>query len=126
MQLLLNPTVQSQAAREGLESIPLVISRYRVFERVYREVTQRPQDMADLSKKYEDKITQLYSRILEYQARAVCQLSSNPVAQYLRDVFKVYDWKEMLVKIQNLDLSCTHLAGAMDADRADRLDKGLK
>jgi ankyrin repeat protein len=132
MQLLLNPTVQSEAAREGLESIPLVISRYRVFERIYREVgtatlgTQRPQDMADLREKYEDKVTQLYSRILEYQARAVCQFSSNLADRYLKNVFKVNDWKKMLVKIQTLDSSCNHLAGAMDADRADRLDKELK
>jgi ankyrin repeat domain-containing protein 50 len=129
MQLLLNPTEQSQAASEGLESIPLIISRFKVFERIYREVgtatlgTRRPKDIAELREKFEDEVVKLYSRILEYQARAVCQLSSHAITQYIKDVFKVDDWEELLVKIQTLDSSCSRLAQAMDADMWDR---GLK
>lgn len=125
--LLLNPTEQSTAVHDGLETIPFIVRRFRVMERLLRPgfETSTPVIQDDgrdpLVKHFEDTTVKLYSTILEFQIRAVRQFSKSWLEQYGRDVFRTNDWKALTTKIQELDAKCTRLAQALNFDKLDKV-----
>ncbi|KAF8858648.1 hypothetical protein BDZ45DRAFT_590819 [Acephala macrosclerotiorum] len=109
--LLTNPKQQYEDATEGLLRIPLLIRRYEVLESVYRH---REGEGSRLREDFTEQVKKLYSCILQFQARAVCQWSRSTIQQYTRDVFKADDWAKLTREIQHLDKSCEDIARAMD------------
>jgi hypothetical protein len=108
----LNPNTQYKQAVVGLLEIPLVIRRYEVLETVYRNGQY---GRNQLKEDFEDRVIKLYTTILQYQARAVCQWSRSSVHQYVRDAFKFDGWSTLYSNIQSLDSSCKEIAQALDA-----------
>ena len=71
----------------------------------------------------ENKMVQLYSKILEYQIRFMRQSSHNWALRYGRDVFKSDEWKTMLCQMKDLDSVCSQLAEELGQEE---LEAGLK
>ena len=71
----------------------------------------------------ENKVVQLYTKILEYQIRLMRQSSHNWALRYGRDVFKSDEWKTMLSQIKDLDFVCSQLAEELGQEE---LEAGLK
>ena len=95
-QLLLNPSSQRTAAIDGLETIPFIIRRYKVIERLRRPGAanvsiHQSDDTKELVDDLEKKIIRLYAGILSFQIRLMRQFSRNWAHRYGRDTFKVDD-----------------------------------
>ena len=88
-----------------------MIRRYEVLERTYRQ----HDDKHELRTAFEENLTKLYSCILHFQARAVCQWSRHILKQYARDVFKSDDWKRLSKDLVKLDEDCERIAGDIDS-----------
>ena len=110
----MNPTSQRDEAKQGFESIPFIIHRYQVIERLRRpnpgRIARAQPDSDALVTDLENKMIQLYSKILEYQIRLVHQYTHNRALRYGRDVFKADEWNKMLSEIKTLDSECSQLA----------------
>ena len=123
--LLLNPTSQYRALVDGLDYISTLIARFTVMERTYqqykstRSTSSESNDMTELDRSFELQVTKLYSQILAYQARVVCQLPRNALMRYGRDVLKVDDWSTMLADIKTTESSCSGLFEIVNAGKLD-------
>ena len=123
--LLLNPTSQNKALVDGLDFISTLIARFTVMERTYqqykstRSASSESMDMTDLDRSFELQVTKLYSQILAYQARVVCQLPRNALMRYGRDVLKVDDWSTMLADIKTTEVNCSALYETVNAGKLD-------
>ena len=123
--LLLNPTSQNKALVDGLDYISTLIARFTVMERTYqqykssRSTSSDSMDMTDLDRSFELQVTKLYSQVLAYQARVVCQLPRNALMRYGRDVLKVDEWSTMLADIKTTEFNCSALSEIFNAGRLD-------
>ena len=121
--LLLNPTSQNKALVDGLDYISTLIARFTVMERTYeqhkstRSTSSDLIDMTDLGRSFELQVTKLYSQILAYQARVVCQLPRKALLRYGRDVLKVDEWSTMLADIKTTEFNCSALYEIVSAER---------
>ncbi|KAG7007336.1 hypothetical protein G7Y79_00010g028370 [Physcia stellaris] len=125
--LLLNPTSQREEATQGLESIPFIVHRYQVIERLRQPIKAtiscRQAASGTLVKDLEMKMIQLYTKILEYQIRLVHHHFHNSAVRFGRDFVKADDWKMMFSQIQSLDTQCTQIAADLGQDE---LETGIK
>ena len=123
--LLLNPTSQNKALVDGLDYISTLIARFTVMERTYqqykstRSTSFDSMDMTDLDRSFELQVTKLYSQVLAYQARVVCQLPRNALMRYGRDVLKADDWSAMLADIKTTESNCSALYEIVNAEKLD-------
>lgn len=127
LQLLLNPISQRDEATDGFESIPFIVRRYQVIERLRRpnagNITRKQADTDALVTDLENKMVQLYSKVLEYEMRLMRQSSHMWALRYGRDVFKADEWKNLLSQIQELDSICSRVAGELGQEE---LETGMK
>jgi len=83
---------------KGLETISDLIQIYKIREDVYLKSNPN----ADLEK----AITQLYSHILEYQARMICHLSRKAIKRAWNNTINAGQWDEWLNEVKRLDQQC--------------------
>ena len=123
----MNSTSQRDEATQGFESIPFIVRRYQVIERLRRSnagsVALRQPDTDALVKDLETNLVQLYSKIFEYQICLMRQSSHIWALRYGRDVFKADEWTTMLSEIKNLDSTCSRLAAEIGQEE---LEAGMK
>ncbi|KAJ5725089.1 uncharacterized protein N7483_006446 [Penicillium malachiteum] len=124
--LLLNPSEQKIAARDGLEALPFAVRRLRVMERLIRpgnsgltEDSYQP-DSLKLVEDFENTAVELYKTILEFQLRLVRQHSDNWAKRYGRKVFKADDWTSLTSHIKTLETKCTEIAQDLSRERIER------
>ena len=98
-----------------------------MIERLRRPKTSRAAseevDTQILVADLENRIVQLYSKILEYQFCLMRQSSHNWALRYGRDVFKSDEWKKMLSQINDLDSVCSQMAAEIGQEE---LEAGMK
>ncbi|KAM0309073.1 hypothetical protein ACHAO8_009375 [Botrytis cinerea] len=115
--LLINPVTEKAGCREGLEKIPPLIDRYTLLESSIWDPTSTDEDTSSKVKlQLRRSIVLLYTRILLYEAQVVVQFCGKFAIRYLRDAFKLNDWKNMFKEINKLDLQCEALVHAIDRD----------
>ena len=123
--LLLSPTSQTNALVDGLAYISTLIARFTIIEGHFRHYTSAlstscdSSGTADLALSYEIQVTKLYSQILIYQARVVCQLPRNALVRYGRDVLKADDWSTMLAEIKATELDCGAISDVINAEKVN-------
>ena len=123
--LLLNPTSQNKALVDGLGYISSLIARFTVIEGAYHQhksthsTSSGPVDMTELDRSFETQVTELYSKILTYQARVVCQLPRNALVRYGRDVLKADDWSTMLAEIKITESNCSAISDVFSTAKVD-------
>ena len=68
-------------------------------------------------------ITNLYSLVLAYHARIVCQLVRPGIVRYVRNVVQAVDWAALLEEIKQADSLCARSFAVLDSSR---LQQGLE
>jgi hypothetical protein len=71
------PSKQRATQSKGLSDVADLIQHYYTVEKVYRGKRAADTIDQDFKDDFEDKLTMLYSQILEYQAQTICQISRN-------------------------------------------------
>ncbi|KAF4632130.1 hypothetical protein G7Y89_g5992 [Cudoniella acicularis] len=124
--LLLNPGAEKEAMLTGLETIAKTITRYLAIERTYRSTETRPalknsvQPDNSLAELFEGTIVNLYSKILEYQARCVCNISQPKALQVVKGMFKIGNQDSLLEEIKSYDAECEKYFSILDRDLLQR------
>ncbi|KAL2039004.1 hypothetical protein N7G274_008344 [Stereocaulon virgatum] len=127
--LLQNPTLQQSTLMEGVEYISHMISRFTMIERNCR--WREPQikssnigDTTELNTAFETQVTKLYSCILCYEARFVCQMV-RPLLRYGRDVFKVDDCSTLINEVKASEAACSLISRVIDSETLKSALKGM-
>lgn len=79
-----------------------------------------PKHSIPFEQKFEVNLTALYSKILEFQARALCYLRKHPVTQLFNDMFKQGGWDALLQGIKESEDSTKTFTALIDAEEMRR------
>ncbi|KAH8650853.1 hypothetical protein BGZ60DRAFT_190313 [Tricladium varicosporioides] len=118
--LLLNPGAEKEAMLAGLETIAKVITRYLAIERTYRSaetgcgLENRFRLDSSIAELFEGAIVNLYSKILEYQAHCVCNISQSKTRQVFKGMFKIDNQNSLLEEIKSYDIECEKYISILD------------
>jgi hypothetical protein len=78
---------------------------------------------AQLKEKLRDTLISLYSKVIEFQARAVCYLRKYSLSRILRDMFQRDGWDGLLQDMQRLETSTQNFASVIEsAELREKLD----
>ncbi|GAB1206414.1 hypothetical protein APSETT445_005101 [Aspergillus pseudonomiae] len=113
LSLVVQAAEQHAALLQGLESTSALISRLRVVEEIY--LPRGSSQAAQFGTEFEETLTQLYAKILEFQARALCYLGKHSITQLLSDMFKHDGWDALVQEIDRLEVSEKRFADLLDA-----------
>ena len=104
---------------DGLDVIATIIHRYIVVEAVYRHKNTSPSRADDTSTQamqlFEEALITLYSKILEYEARAACKFYQHRFKQFLRDAVKIDNLDSLLIDIKTADSDCQQYLPILDS-----------
>ncbi|KAH7372098.1 heterokaryon incompatibility protein-domain-containing protein [Cadophora sp. MPI-SDFR-AT-0126] len=104
---------QREAHRKGLSEVADLIRHYATIETIFRQDPASETWPSDSFKEtFENHIVELYSHILEYEARSVCQLSRNTIMQ---NFAVASTWEELLVTIHEADSKCAKNIHSLDS-----------
>ena len=115
MQLLLNSSKQTEAMLTGLNSVTDILRLYKIREEIYRHSVEKP-GHSD----FENAIVELYTDILEYQAKLIHHLSLSSFKRGIQNTFECHDWSGMLNKVHNSDARCTGYMALFDKEKEHR------
>lgn len=71
---------------KGIESTSRLVASLHVMENLYSQ--SQSKEVIPILGKFQDTLISIYSKILEFQARAVCYVHRHHASQFLRDLFK--------------------------------------
>jgi ankyrin repeat domain-containing protein 50 len=86
------------------------------MEELYRSRKQNSvmHQSESLMRKFEESLTTTYSKILEFQARAVCHLHKHSVSRLLKGIFNPDEWERLLVEIRLSEESLQNFTSLID------------
>ncbi|RAK81295.1 uncharacterized protein BO72DRAFT_369375, partial [Aspergillus fijiensis CBS 313.89] len=120
----LQATSQQAVLLQTLDYTSSLMCRFQVMEDVYRSgknASDSPRGHeADLLKKFEDHLTDLYAAILEFQARAMHYLGKRSIVRLLGDAFEHEGWDDVLQNIKSLEVNAekdAQIIGAADVEQ---------
>ncbi|MCJ1260613.1 hypothetical protein MMC22_000475 [Lobaria immixta] len=113
--LLLNSSKQTEAMLTGLNFVTDILRLYKIREEIYRHSVEKP-DHSDFG----NAIVELYTDILEYQARLIHHLSLSSFKRGIQNTFECHDWSGMLNKVHNSDARCTGYMALFDKEKEHR------
>ncbi|KAF4624900.1 hypothetical protein G7Y89_g13267 [Cudoniella acicularis] len=105
---------------DGLESTSNIVRRYSAIEKVYVGSTE-----GETQDALQEFILNVYGRIFEFEARALCQCHHNVAFQTFKNMFGRNSWKDDLQKIADADTMCTKLLPTLDAESQSNHSKQL-
>lgn len=110
--------------QDCLETIPFVVRRLRVMERLIRPNSAESHDgyhadTVGLINGFEENTIKLYRTILEFQIRVSRQYSESWATRYGRDVIKADDWAGLKNQISMLESKCTILARDLSLEKVE-------
>ncbi|KIX01363.1 uncharacterized protein Z518_09088 [Rhinocladiella mackenziei CBS 650.93] len=103
--LALNPSQESDAMIQGLDHIAALLRLYDIRTTLCHGNT---------SDGYRSAIVELYSHVLEYQARMACHLSDNSVIRGIHSISRSGQWKTMVQTIDEADQYCQEHEALID------------
>jgi hypothetical protein len=106
LQILLNPTDESKANREGIIYVISMMDWYwnlssLLFKENIRQVDER--SFIGLRCELENRIVYLYKTLLSYQIKSVCSYYRKRGVAILRDVIKFDDWNDNLKTVKDAE-----------------------
>ncbi|KAI9862582.1 MAG: hypothetical protein M1813_004434, partial [Trichoglossum hirsutum] len=120
IQVVVQAAEQHGTLLKGLESTSELIYRLPVMEDLYRSRANLPsldpKHSTPFQQKFEKHLTALYSKILEFQARALCYLWKHRVTRFFNDMFKQDGWDELLRDIQESENSTRSFTDLIDRE----------
>lgn len=99
-----------------------MVRRYAAMEKVYFGGNRGQGQTYDALR---DLILKVYQRILEFEARALCQCHHNIAFQSFKNMFGGNSWKEKLTGISDADTTCMQLLPTVDAESQFNYSKEL-
>jgi hypothetical protein len=109
-QLLTQHAEQHEALLSGLETVAKLICQYPLVEHAYQERAKNPALSAEQARRveteFEGSLVQLYTLILEFQARAVLYLQRGRLRQFVQDTVAWNDWKDLERRLSRADAHC--------------------
>ncbi|KAB8231640.1 uncharacterized protein BDW43DRAFT_320666 [Aspergillus alliaceus] len=110
---------------QGLELISGLIPRLHVMEDLY--LHSQTKQAIDIVGKFQETLVSTYSKILEFQARALCHVHRHPVFQLLGNIFNRDGWADLLQDIERFEKSIYRFTSLIaDADSSQRHEEVLK
>ncbi|KAF7182640.1 hypothetical protein CNMCM7691_002301 [Aspergillus felis] len=110
--LVVQAVEQHESLLRGLETTSALIPRLHLMEDLYlhpnAEVT------AQLRKEFSETLTLLYSKIIEFQARAICYLQKHSVSRLFRNMFKQDGWNDLVQDMQGLETKAQSFASVIE------------
>ncbi|KAL2802136.1 hypothetical protein BJX63DRAFT_426274 [Aspergillus granulosus] len=120
-QLFIQAMGQHEILLQGLDLISSLIPRLHVIEHHFLRCDT---DLsADLRRTLEKDMIQLYSKVLEFQSRAICYLEKRTARQFFTDMLKKDGWDEIIQDIQRYD---TYIKDATSSMHVSEVDKKLE
>ena len=107
--LLLNPSLENEAAIRGLDYIANLMIVYRWQEKAYLG-----DDDHDAVSDFQDSTKRLYSKILEFEATLLVYMHRNLSERWVRGVIKADDWTSRLEHIKLCEAQCRNVTNAID------------
>ncbi|KAL3439882.1 ankyrin repeat protein [Aspergillus insuetus] len=96
--LFIQAMVQHEILLQGLETISSLLPRLHIIERHF---LHRDAGLStDMSEALRKNIIQLYSKVLEFQSRAICYLGKRTAKQFVTDMLKQDGWDGILQDIE--------------------------
>ena len=117
MQLLLNPTKQRHAAVKAMDLATNTICRSKVIDEIYEISSAQGLELQKLKRAFEKKRIKLYAKILELEARIVCQYSDRKITRIGNDMIQRNDWQALVEEIEILDTLSDEDRRILDAVR---------
>ncbi|EXF80835.1 hypothetical protein CFIO01_01206 [Colletotrichum fioriniae PJ7] len=118
---LVRPIEQREHILRGLELTSSLICRYFAMEQVYRSRARLESLSAESARKLELDLEQnlinLYTNIIEFQARALCYLHRSRSTRFIRDMFRGNTWKDLIEEIERLDANCRAVANLITDEK---------
>ena len=106
LQILLNPTDESKANREGIVYVTSRMDWYwNLSKLLFKEnITEvNGQSLSGLQCQLRVRIIDLYKTLLSYQMKSVCSFYRNRGVAILRDIVKLDDWQGSLRPIKDAE-----------------------
>ena len=119
----MNDSEQGGVLLSGLEMITDLVARHRIVdEHLTRD--HRP-DSSNLNSdvEYRKILIKLYTKVLEFQAKAACYLSHGTLIRFARNIPKIDDWATLQSSIVRIETECreyTSFKFAMDQQSSMR------
>lgn len=111
---------QHECLLQGIESTSALIPRLHVMKYLYAHSDES--SSIRLKEKFMETLLSLYSKILEFQARALCYLYKHAISRAFRNMFKQDAWDGLLKDIERLEHSAQSFTSLIqDADIKQRL-----
>jgi ankyrin repeat protein len=118
---------EHKALLSGFDYTSKLICQFNVIEKLYMSrkdvVLANADDAVQFATEFEASMLDLYSGVLEFQARALCHLSRHPIRQRFKETFEISSWKEKIADIRDLETMCRNFTSVIDSAK---LHSGLE
>ncbi|KAA8645102.1 uncharacterized protein ATNIH1004_009317 [Aspergillus tanneri] len=109
---------------QGLELTSGLIPRLRVMETLYSH--SQTKQAIDLLGEFQKTLVSIYTRILEFQARALCYLHRHSASQLLGNIFKWDGWADLLQDFERFEKSLDRFTSLIaDTESSQRHEEVL-
>ncbi|GIJ98076.1 hypothetical protein Aspvir_000186 [Aspergillus viridinutans] len=126
--LVVQAVEQHESLLRGLETTSALIPRLHLMEDLY---LQHPNAKvtARLRKEFSGTLTLLYSKVIEFQARAICYLRNHSVSRLFRNMFKQDGWNDLVQDMQRLETNAQSFASVIEPtvvrEKLDSIEKAF-
>ena len=106
MKPILNDSQQGEALLSGLEMITDLVARHRIVDEQLSEGSPPNGSHVEPEGEYRKLLIKLYTKVLEFQAKAACYLSHGTLTRFARNIPKVDDWGTLQSSIVRTETEC--------------------
>lgn len=106
MKPILNDSQQGEALLSGLEMITDLVARHRIVDEQLNQGPPPNGSYLDSEVEYRKILIKLYTKVLEFQAKAACYLSHGTLTRFARNIPKVDDWSTLQSSIVRIETEC--------------------
>ena len=103
MKPILNDSQQGEALLSGLEMITDLVARHRIVDEQLSQGSPSSGLHLVSEVEYQRILTRLYTKVLEFQAKAACYLSHGTLTRFARNIPKVDDWRTLQSSIVQIE-----------------------
>ncbi|KAI9727364.1 MAG: hypothetical protein M1834_008435 [Cirrosporium novae-zelandiae] len=114
---LLNAMEQHKTLARGLDQVSLATIQFNLVQDQLQRSPSDPPEASQIQSELKSKIVKLFSKIIEFQAKAVCYFCSS--YRRIRDFVKADDWEELLEEINETKKACSALVDQIRQGRED-------
>ncbi|KAJ5756958.1 uncharacterized protein N7511_007140 [Penicillium nucicola] len=119
LSLLIRSINEHKFLLAGFEYTSKLICQFNVIEKIYMSrkdvVLGKVEDAVRFGIEFEASMLDLYSGVLEFQARTLCHLRRHSIAQTFKETFEVNSWKERLDSIKESETLCRNFTSIIDS-----------